>query len=109
MKDQKKIEITPVFLAGGLGSRLWPLSRKSYPKQFSNLIGENSMFQESISRFSSSEILSFSSLSALPLNFASVLQEVMLSEKGHQGSMKSVMQALKGEQESNMTALKRPA
>ena len=27
-------EIVPVLLAGGLGTRLWPLSRKSYPKQF---------------------------------------------------------------------------
>ena len=32
-------KITPLLLAGGSGTRLWPLSRKSYPKQFSNLIG----------------------------------------------------------------------
>ena len=34
MKCQEFSEITPVLLAGGLGTRLWPLSRKSYPKQF---------------------------------------------------------------------------
>ena len=31
--------ITPVLLCGGSGTRLWPLSRKSYPKQFSALMG----------------------------------------------------------------------
>ncbi len=37
--------ITPVILSGGSGTRLWPLSRKSYPKQFAPLIGEESLFQ----------------------------------------------------------------
>ena len=32
--------ITPVLLAGGSGTRLWPVSRKSFPKQFAPLIGE---------------------------------------------------------------------
>lgn len=39
--------ITPVILCGGSGTRLWPLSRKSYPKQFTPLTGEHSLFQES--------------------------------------------------------------
>ena len=51
--------ITPVLLAGGLGTRLWPLSRKSYPKQFSNLIGEKTLFQDSANRLTSSSILRF--------------------------------------------------
>jgi len=33
-------KIYPVLLAGGSGTRLWPLSRKSYPKQVSNLLTE---------------------------------------------------------------------
>lgn len=37
--------IHPVILCGGSGTRLWPLSRKSYPKQFSRLLGEDSLFQ----------------------------------------------------------------
>ena len=44
--------ITPVLLCGGSGTRLWPLSRKSYPKQFSALLGDQSLFQASAERLS---------------------------------------------------------
>ncbi len=37
--------IYPVILCGGSGTRLWPLSRQSYPKQFAKLTGETSLFQ----------------------------------------------------------------
>lgn len=37
--------IYPVILCGGAGTRLWPLSRKAYPKQFTRLIGQTSLFQ----------------------------------------------------------------
>ena len=40
----------PVILSGGSGSRLWPLSRKLYPKQFLALTSEQTMFQETINR-----------------------------------------------------------
>ena len=52
-------KIYPVLLAGGSGTRLWPLSRKSYPKQFSKLIGETTLFQASAQRLSSSDIVEF--------------------------------------------------
>jgi mannose-1-phosphate guanylyltransferase/mannose-6-phosphate isomerase len=42
--------IHPVLLCGGSGTRLWPLSRKSYPKQFSTLTGAQSLFQASARR-----------------------------------------------------------
>ena len=42
--------ITPVLLAGGSGTRLWPLSRKSYPKQFASLMGDRTLFQASAER-----------------------------------------------------------
>ncbi|PWE29942.1 mannose-1-phosphate guanylyltransferase/mannose-6-phosphate isomerase [Maritimibacter sp. 55A14] len=45
-------EITPVLLCGGSGTRLWPLSRKSYPKQFVPMLGEDSLFQQSARRVS---------------------------------------------------------
>ena len=42
--------IFPVVLAGGSGTRLWPLSRRLHPKQFIDLIGANTLFQETILR-----------------------------------------------------------
>lgn len=42
----------PVLLCGGAGTRLWPLSRKSYPKQFVPLVGEESLFQACAKRLS---------------------------------------------------------
>ncbi|MEP3784736.1 mannose-1-phosphate guanylyltransferase/mannose-6-phosphate isomerase [Ascidiaceihabitans sp.] len=42
--------IHPVILCGGSGTRLWPLSRKSYPKQFSQLNGETSLFEQTVKR-----------------------------------------------------------
>jgi mannose-1-phosphate guanylyltransferase / mannose-6-phosphate isomerase len=44
--------IHPVLLCGGSGTRLWPLSRKSFPKQFTRLIGDESLFQASARRLS---------------------------------------------------------
>lgn len=44
--------IHPVLLCGGSGTRLWPLSRKSYPKQFARLTGAESLFQASARRLS---------------------------------------------------------
>ncbi|MCV6547749.1 MAG: mannose-1-phosphate guanylyltransferase/mannose-6-phosphate isomerase [Cohaesibacter sp.] len=41
------VAITPILLCGGSGTRLWPLSRKSYPKQFVPLMGDKTMFQAS--------------------------------------------------------------
>ncbi len=46
--------IHPVLLCGGSGTRLWPLSRKSFPKQFSALTGSESLFQASARRFAAS-------------------------------------------------------
>lgn len=42
--------IIPVILAGGSGTRLWPLSRKNFPKQFLRLQGESSLLQQTIQR-----------------------------------------------------------
>ena len=44
------MKIVPVILSGGSGTRLWPLSRKQYPKQYLPLVGDNTMLQETILR-----------------------------------------------------------
>jgi len=45
-----KRKIIPVIMAGGVGSRLWPLSRELYPKQFLCLKGELTMLQSTVDR-----------------------------------------------------------
>lgn len=59
------MNVTPVLLAGGSGTRLWPLSRKSYPKQFSELMGTETLFQSSAKRLISGEELAFNAPSVL--------------------------------------------
>jgi mannose-1-phosphate guanylyltransferase len=46
---------TPIILAGGTGSRLWPKSRAALPKQFLNLVSEQSMLQETVTRLEGTE------------------------------------------------------
>jgi mannose-1-phosphate guanylyltransferase/mannose-6-phosphate isomerase len=45
-------KITPIILCGGSGTRLWPLSRKSYPKQFASIFGDMTLFQTCAKRLS---------------------------------------------------------
>jgi mannose-1-phosphate guanylyltransferase / mannose-6-phosphate isomerase len=44
------IQVTPVILCGGSGTRLWPLSRAGFPKQFLSLTGNESLFQQAAAR-----------------------------------------------------------
>lgn len=44
------INVTPVILCGGSGTRLWPLSRAGFPKQFLSLTGNESLFQQAAKR-----------------------------------------------------------
>ena len=46
------MQVIPIILSGGSGTRLWPLSRKEYPKQYLPLVGDNTMLQETILRLS---------------------------------------------------------
>ncbi|MCU0821933.1 MAG: sugar phosphate nucleotidyltransferase [Spirochaetes bacterium] len=46
------MKIVPIILAGGAGTRLWPLSRDDMPKQYHNLTGEGTLLNETILRIS---------------------------------------------------------
>ena len=49
-------QIIPVIMCGGAGTRLWPVSRESMPKQFVPLIGPETTFQQVLARISDSEL-----------------------------------------------------
>ena len=51
------MQIFPVILSGGAGTRLWPLSRQEYPKQYAPLIGENTMLQDTVLRLAELKFL----------------------------------------------------
>jgi mannose-1-phosphate guanylyltransferase/mannose-6-phosphate isomerase len=42
--------LIPVILSGGVGSRLWPLSRENYPKQLLKLVGDHTLLQDTVRR-----------------------------------------------------------
>ncbi len=52
MSEARVRQVTPVILAGGSGTRLWPLSRKSYPKQFVSLLEGDTLFRAVVRRTS---------------------------------------------------------
>jgi len=54
-KWKNKMNLIPVIMAGGSGSRLWPLSRQMFPKQFLTLHGNSSMLQATTERLSGIE------------------------------------------------------
>jgi mannose-1-phosphate guanylyltransferase / mannose-6-phosphate isomerase len=49
-------QIVPVIMCGGAGTRLWPVSRESMPKQFVSLVGAGSMFQQVLGRVTDREL-----------------------------------------------------
>jgi mannose-1-phosphate guanylyltransferase/mannose-1-phosphate guanylyltransferase/mannose-6-phosphate isomerase len=50
-QDRHLKVIHPVILCGGSGTRLWPVSRKAYPKQFAALVSDLSLYQMTLRRF----------------------------------------------------------
>jgi mannose-1-phosphate guanylyltransferase / mannose-6-phosphate isomerase len=52
-KEHSVHHITPVILCGGSGTRLWPLSRSAFPKQFLVLSGKTTLFQQAFERLQS--------------------------------------------------------
>ena len=50
--------LTPILMCGGAGTRLWPVSRESMPKQFTTLVGDKSTFRQLIERISAPDLFS---------------------------------------------------
>ena len=48
--------IRPIIIAGGIGTRLWPMSSKVLPKQFMKVNSQKSLFQETLSRIASKKL-----------------------------------------------------
>ena len=53
--DPKRPDLIPIILSGGSGTRLWPLSRKMYPKQFLPLLHDETMLQKTLQRLAGIE------------------------------------------------------
>ncbi|UXX84271.1 mannose-1-phosphate guanylyltransferase/mannose-6-phosphate isomerase [Roseovarius pelagicus] len=76
--------IHPVILCGGSGTRLWPLSRQSYPKQFTPLIGDETLFQASVRRLSGVGFAAPVVLTGEPFRFI-VLEQLAAAQTQPQG------------------------
>jgi mannose-1-phosphate guanylyltransferase/mannose-6-phosphate isomerase len=76
--------INPVLLCGGSGTRLWPLSRLSYPKQFARILGEQSLFQASAQRLSGEGFAAPLVVTGDPFRFV-VTEQLAQNEKSPQG------------------------
>ena len=81
------MNIQPVILSGGSGTRLWPLSREHYPKQLIPLCGENSLLQDTILRLNGLEDKESAGASITvrpPLIVANEEHRFLIAEQVHQ-------------------------
>ncbi len=111
--------IHPVILCGGNGTRLWPLSRKSYPKQFARLMGEESLFQSTIRRVTAQGYTLPMIVTGAPLRFIvaeqlaaieTVAQDVLIEPAGRNTAPAVLAAALKlAEQDENALMLVLPS
>ena len=82
--------ITPVLLSGGVGSRLWPVSREAHPKQFLPLAGELTMLQDTLRRTSTLE-------ESAPLVVCNEEHRFMVAEQLRQAGLKAAKLILEPE------------
>lgn len=59
MHSPRSVQVVPVVMSGGSGTRLWPLSTEDSPKQFHALASELTMIQDTVLRVSGDEVVSF--------------------------------------------------
>ncbi len=70
----EQLPLVPVVLCGGTGTRLWPLSRESLPKQFLRLHGERSLLQQTLLRCAALTTQAPLLLAASPTRFIATAQ-----------------------------------
>ena len=81
--SKSQISICPVIMAGGSGTRLWPLSRAGFPKQFLALSGETTLFQQAVER-----------LMALEADDIAVSQPVIVGNAEHRFMVREQLQEI---------------
>ncbi|MCA1788153.1 MAG: mannose-1-phosphate guanylyltransferase/mannose-6-phosphate isomerase, partial [Desulfobacteraceae bacterium] len=74
--------IVPVILAGGSGTRLWPLSREFYPKQLINMYNQHTMLQNTVIRLNDMDGVD------APLIVCNDVHRFMTAEQLHQMDVK---------------------
>src|ERR1700722_1456766 len=77
------LQIVPVIMCGGAGTRLWPVSRESMPKQFVSLVGAQSTFQQVLDRISDP------SLFARPIIITNTEFRFVVAEQLREGGMEA--------------------
>jgi mannose-1-phosphate guanylyltransferase/mannose-6-phosphate isomerase len=75
--------ITPVILAGGCGTRLWPVSRRARPKQFCRLLGEDTLFQATVRRLEDAGCAAPIVMTHNDYRFTVTEQLVEIGSRGH--------------------------
>lgn len=70
--------IHPVILCGGSGTRLWPASRKAYPKQFAPLLGDETLYQATLKRFSGEDFAAPLIMTAEDFRFMAIEQAMAI-------------------------------
>ncbi|WP_119166977.1 mannose-1-phosphate guanylyltransferase/mannose-6-phosphate isomerase [Algihabitans albus] len=76
-------KIVPVVLSGGSGTRLWPLSRRSFPKQFADLLGGEPLFRRTLRRVSDAGIF------APPLVVCNLEHRFLVAEELRQAGLEA--------------------
>jgi len=79
------MKLTPILMAGGGGTRLWPLSREHYPKQFLQLFENNTLFQNTLLRL---EGLEASIEVSTPVIICNEAHRFLVADQGSQISKK---------------------
>jgi len=92
------LAVVPVLLAGGSGTRLWPLSREQYPKQFLSLLGRLSLFQNTALRISAVES------SAAPVVVGSHAHRFVIAEQLREADVPATSILLEPEGRNTVTA-----